>query len=349
MYIDKCCKENQNQSPSITGQTTASAESCNICGNSAEINWEERVDFEGDDISCGEFGWIFSKKILEGSDKCLDYRAEYFDTCCKIKSFGIGCDICDTGIDGHFSKIRETETVKFNGDNVSCTEVRNRISTSFHPSNAQCAELKNTHAVTCCFQRCSLCGDSNLDWEAIVFFSGEEIPCYEVDNIFLKEGISFDSSRCEMSQSFYADTCCIRPPEQPCNLCSLNGIDAGMEPISNSKVSYDGELKSCLEVHHSLYSRREQFSKHCTDAQGQLFDQCCEAVSVQTNPNGKADETASSPPTTSSTTQKPTSSFDTWYTPGSDFGLGLSSPASIFSVSVWSFWLSVAVGLIVRC
>jgi hypothetical protein len=176
-----------------------------------------------------------------------------------------------------------------------------------------------------------------------VLFSGEEVLCYEVDNIFLKEEISVESSRCKMSQSFYADTCCIRPPEQPCNLCSLNGIDAGMQPISNSRVSYDGEFKSCLELYHSLYSRREQFSQHCSDAQGKLFKQCCEAVRSQTNPDVSEGEISWSPPTKSPITQKPTSHVDSWYT------TGLRSPASIFIVSVWSCWLPVAVGLTVMC
>ena len=335
MYMDKCCK--RNQGPPISGQIVA--ESCNICGNS-EINWEKRAEFEGNDISCGEFGWIFSEKVLEGSSKCLDYRSMYFDTCCKIKSTGTGCDICDTGISGYLSDVRDSLTVEFNGDDVSCADARNMISATFQSSNAQCTESKKTLAERCCFQRCSLCGDYNLDWEATVLLSGKEVPCHEVDDIFLKEEITVDSSRCEISRSFYADTCCIRPPEVPCNLCSLNGINVGKQPISNSRVSYNGEFKSCLEVYHSLYARREQFSKHCTDAQKELFDDCCEAVNSQ----GDAGEIALPPPTTSPTTQKPSPNFDTssWYTAGLQ-----RSPASMFTTFAWSFRLLVSAGLII--
>ena len=124
------------------------------------------------------------------------------------------------------------------------------------------------------------------------------------------------------------------------NLCSSNGIHFNMN--SNTRVSYDGEVKTCLEVYHSLYSRRDQSSEHCTDAQGELFDQCCEAISSQTIPDDSIGERASPSPTKSPTTNKPTPNFDSWYTAGS-----LSSPASTFMDSIGSFCLLMAVGLMV--
>lgn len=335
-----------NQNPPTTGQTAPQiqpepSESCSLCGNS-ELDWSERVNFDGDDISCGEFGWIFlSENILEGSDRCLNFRAQYFDKCCYAKPSGVGCDLCDTEIDGPWHDIQENINVEFDGDDISCADLSNKIRTRFEPSSAQCTDIKNTHFESCCFQRCSLCGDSNLDWEATVYFSGEEVLCHELDSkIFVEEGISSDSSRCEMSQNFYAGTCCIQAPEQPCNLCSSNGIHFNMN--SNTRVSYDGEVKTCLEVYHSLYSRRDQSNEHCTAAQGELFDQCCEAISSQTIPDGGIGERASPSPTKSPTTNKPTPNFDSWYTAGS-----LSSPASTFMDSIGSFSLLMAVGLMV--
>ena len=103
------------------------------------------------------------------------------------------------------------------------------------------------------FEKCSLCGDSNIDWEATVYFSGEEVACHELDtNIFVEEGMSSDSSRCEMCRSFYAETCCVQVPEKPCNLCtSQTGDHFNMN--TNARVSYDGQVKTCLEVYHSLF------------------------------------------------------------------------------------------------
>merc|ERR1712183_341444 len=87
-YFGTCCKpivdtSDQSQLESI--------ESCDVCGK-LEVDWEARVDYEGSDISCGEFGWIFNNKIEEGSKECLDYRAMYFGKCCKIESSRTGCD-----------------------------------------------------------------------------------------------------------------------------------------------------------------------------------------------------------------------------------------------------------------
>merc|ERR1719296_237765 len=206
--------------------------------------------------------------------------------------------------------------------------------------------------INCSFEKCNLCSGSNLDWEANVYFSGQEVKCHELDReIFVDEGISSNSSRCEMSQGFYASTCCITAPEKPCNLCTTsNGEHFNMN--SKTKVSYDGEYKSCLEVYHSLYSRQEQSSGHCIAAQGQLFGQCCEATTGSDSINGINDsasvdmqeegKTASAP--TVAPTTKPLTAFDTWYAGGIS-----SSPASTNVISLGAFYFPMAVGLIIVC
>ena len=302
------------------------------------------MNFQDNDISCGEFGWIFlSENILEGSDQCLKLRARYFGKCCYTKPAGVGCNICDTDIEGSWHEIRETVNVEFDGDSTSCADLSNKISTRFEPDSAQCIDTKNEYFESCCFQKCSICGDSNLDWEATVYFSGEVTLCHELDGkIFVEEEIASDSRRCEMSQSFYTATCCIQAPEKPCNLCSSNGIHFDMN--SNTEVSYDGKVKTCLEVYHSLYSRREQFSEHCNDARGELFGQCCETISTQTIHDDATSERAPSPPTMSPRTHTPTPYFDSWYAAGS-----LLSSASTFMVSIAQLCLSIAVGFAVLC
>jgi hypothetical protein len=60
---------------------------------------------------------------------------------------------------------------------------------------------------------------------------------------------------------------------KPCDLCTLHGISFYMK--SEVEVSYEGVTKTCSQVYHSLYTRREESSGHCIDAQGTLFKQCC--------------------------------------------------------------------------
>jgi len=59
-------------------------------------------------------------------------------------------------------------------------------------------------------EKCSLCVDSDLNREATVYFSGEEVSCEEFEGkIFVEEGVSSGSPRCENIQSFYSEKRCI--------------------------------------------------------------------------------------------------------------------------------------------
>ena len=109
---------------------------------------------------------------------------------------------------------------------------------------------------------------------------------------------------------------------------------------SNERVSYNGEVKTCLEVHHFLNSRREQSSEHCIDAKGELFDQCCEAKGGQTIPEvAEGSQTvpevaaaeASDPPSMGPTARPLTESLSHW----NSYALG--SSASMTSFSLWLF------------
>jgi len=327
-YFDKCC---YGQPPGVQSEPEPS-DSCNLCGNS-EQDWSERVTFQGNEISCGEFGWIFlSQNIVEGSEQCLNFRAEYFGRCCYAKPTGdTGCNLCNGRVDEPWHDTRQTVTVEFGGYETSCPDLVNKMSTRLDPSSAQCTDAKNEHFESCCFERCSICGNSNLDWEATVFFSGEEVLCHELDReIVVEEEIAAGSSRCEMSQSFYAESCCIEPPVEPCNICSMSGIHYTMN--SSTKVSFDGEVKTCLEMYHSLFSRHEQHSEQCIGAQEELFGQCCEEIPSQI--------ISMSPPTMSPTAKNP--DFDSWYDAGN-----LSSSAPTYMVPITTVCLSAAVGLMI--
>lgn len=170
---------------------------------------------------------------------------------------------------------------------------------------------------------CSLCGDSHLDWDASVFFLGEELSCHELESkIMLENAIS---EQCKTNQRLYFGTCCIQAPENPCHLCNSNGSRLNMK--SNSRVSYAGEVTTCLDMYHFLYAWQEESSEHCIGAQGELFDLCCEStdgqntplysfgaslsINTQTAPGGVSG--GASPPLTTRPTQKPSSEFIGWY------------------------------------
>jgi hypothetical protein len=97
----------------------------------------------------------------------------------------------------------------------------------------------------CSFEACSLCGD---DWEDTVFIPKEEAICHELDSKkFVEEGVASDSERCKTSQSFYSETCCTQTPDEPCDLCTLNGVNFYMK--SNVAVSYKGEVQTWVKMY----------------------------------------------------------------------------------------------------
>ena len=126
-----------------------------------------------------------------------------------------------------------------------------------------------------------------------------------------------------------------KPPLKPCDLCTLHGISFYMK--SEVEVSYEGVTKTCSQVYHSLYTRREESSGHCIDAQGTLFKQCCVRTGaiLSSSPATMATTTT----TTNASTSYNSADFETWYT-----GASMTSASS--KICIYSFVLPMAVWLI---
>lgn len=190
----------------------------------------------------------------------------------------------------------------------------------------------------CSFEKCSLCGDSDLLWEATVFYSGVELSCHDLDSkIFVEKGIASDTPTCKTSQDSYSGFCCMQPLEEPCDICNMNGVSFQM--IDDMRISYEGKSHSCLEVHNSLYSRREQTSELCISAQGNLFDQCCDDINDRQPISIQSKYSVTRSPTAALPSPKPTEQFESWYT-------GSLSSSSAILVSYCSCFVPVALGLL---
>lgn len=65
------------------------------------------------------------------------------------------------------------------------------------------------------FEKCKLCGDSNLNVGAAVTVSGRDVSCQELENsIFAREQVRSDSEFCSMSINLYSEVCCIQSKDQ---------------------------------------------------------------------------------------------------------------------------------------
>lgn len=144
-------KEQASLTVTVSQDTeVAPIDACNLCGNSGQLDWSERVTYDNKEISCGEFGWIFlSQRIVEGSDQCLNLRSQYFGKCCYMKPAGEGCDLCDTGINGPWHDIREGVNVEYDGATISCNDLQAKVRTRLEPTSDQCINAKDDHFDDC--------------------------------------------------------------------------------------------------------------------------------------------------------------------------------------------------------
>ena len=355
--------------PLASGQQIPS-EFCSVCDSDGQLIRSAPVTYDGNNISCGEFGWIsLSENIAEGSDKCLDIRAQYAGTCCNTRTASDGCDLCNTEVDRPWHDVQSNKSVQFEGEAISCVELADTIRTRFELASDQCLDTAEQYfndcwyegnfrcfhimllpilisphvpsrCYSCSFEKCSLCDDSDdLLWEATVFYSGVELSCHDLDSkIFVEKAIVSGTPTCQTSQESYSEFCCIQPLEEPCDICSMNGVSFQM--IDDMEISYEGKARTCLEVHNSLYSRREQSSELCISAQGNFFDQCCDDINDRQPLSDVSKYSVSRSPTMALSSPKPTEQFESWYTGA------LSSNAANMVSSIRSDVLPVSLGIL---
>lgn len=135
----------------LAGGEQVPSEFCSICGSSdGQLIQSEPVTYDGNEISCKEFGWIFlSKNIAEGSDKCLDIRAQHGGTCCKSKSSGDGCDLCNTVVDRPWNDVQLNKSVQFEGEDISCVDLSDNIRVRFELASEQCLDSAEQYFGDC--------------------------------------------------------------------------------------------------------------------------------------------------------------------------------------------------------
>ena len=97
---------------------------CNLCGE-YDLDWDVFVNYNGTDMSCGDFNEIFrTEATIDGSQQCDALKVEYAGTCC-YDSPKTSCQLCKQG-DTYFD-VNDNAQVDFNGP-TTCFEVANFMS-----------------------------------------------------------------------------------------------------------------------------------------------------------------------------------------------------------------------------
>lgn len=136
--------------------------------------------------------------------------------------------------------------------------------------NDACLATQNELFDRCCYEKCSICQDYQLDEEMTVTQNGTIMGCSEIDNHFIGlNQITQDSDQCRHIQQDHFDSCCY---DIPCDLCSSGDIQ--YELLVNDHVVYMGVNRTCGDWSVVAEGGLSQ-SDACKTSKEDLFGSCC--------------------------------------------------------------------------
>ena len=133
-----------------------------------------------------------------------------------------------------------------------------------------CLVTQNDLFDDCCYVKCSICQDYQLDQEGSVVHEGTTMACSEIENYFMGANeITQGSEQCGRIQQEHWNNCCY---DLPCNLC-VSG-DSQHELLVNQPVLYMGVNRTCGDW--SVLAEGELSQGDvCVATKNDLSDSCC--------------------------------------------------------------------------
>lgn len=230
---------------------------CNICKGTEQIDWDSYVEFEGSSQSCGNFDWYFtSNAIEEGTQQCTDLQVAFSESCCyEPIDYSIpACALCKK--DDIWYDLNGAVEVEFEGESKTCTELSNSLFRKAEDSGAYCNAARNQLFNSCCFMKCNLCQDAQLDAMVEVMYNNDVTTCLELGLKFSTDIIQEGSDECNAGKELFVEPCCYASPVDPCMLCKTA---TGQGDIRSSvDISFYGSTTTCTDLNSFLVSREEQ-------------------------------------------------------------------------------------------
>jgi hypothetical protein len=257
-YFDACCN---GPSPDI-----ANAENkCEICPSAKD--WYAQVFYDGKTITCLELDSLLLRNgVLDQTTECSQIKLEYARFCCYTPPQN-PCNLCHFG-QKSYSVL--DKTVSYNGADTNCYGIHNHLATRIEMEDDMCLTTQNALFDSCCYDKCSLCENYQLDPNANVMHDGTSMGCSEFEtNFFGLNEITRGSDECAMIQQQHFDDCCY---DIPCQLCKSG--DLRYELMTEEPVMYGNTNRTCGDVSVLLESHLSQ-SDMCLDTKDGIFDTCC--------------------------------------------------------------------------
>lgn len=224
---------------------------------------------------------LYKDFVEDGTDECTNIKSSYKSECCYAYPT-YPCGLCHKGekrdamllavdsswvsyynLINHDSRpgndtltLLWANTVEREEKNVTCGVIDNMLNAEPNDS-VMCQTERDLYFDTCCFDKCSLCGEKQLAWDYIVDTEAER-TCGQIEAEFTANEIYTTSNECKETKADFSDICCFIMPNTPCKLCE--------EYVRwDDVVDFDGSKSSCKEVSEML-RRQEEASDTCSTA-----------------------------------------------------------------------------------
>ena len=221
---------------------------------------------------------LYSEFIEADTNECLEIKSEYSSECCYTFPTN-ACGLCKQG-DTALTLLWAQE-VEHEGSTMSCGVVDNILSAE-EDGSPNCIASKETHSESCCFDKCSLCGTSQLAWDFVVdYYNDTTKTCGDIQAIFAANEVKVskefsllflhssdvrkltlmlpsqsNSKECSSVKIEYQDLCCFTPPSTPCELCP--------EYVRWDEVVDFGNDESTCKNAAAMLKREEESSDTCS-------------------------------------------------------------------------------------
>ena len=250
-------------------QSTCCMKKCDLCSGGGLPDWYAMVNVNDNTMTCLELDGIITESQIEsGSAQCSEVINAAAPSCC-YEPPTTPCNMCKTA--NGFGDVMTSVTVEYGGTTATCGQIFNTLFSREEHESETCSILRQDLASQCCYSKCSLCGDLQVNAALSVMHDETRLGCSEFDSyIFASNLVTEGTDECSQFQQEHGESCCY---DVQCSLCARgNDIWTTKE---DAIVPYGGSDVTCGEVANFLYQKSMSQDNVCIAAQENIFNNCC--------------------------------------------------------------------------
>jgi chitinase len=261
------------------------ADTCLMCGANEKINDLALIELDGEQVTCAEYETSLREAgHLNGSKQCASMVSSFSDVCCSstleapVEVKEAPCNICHR--DGIHHELKAETMVEYKGASLSCVDVNSILVKNEKKGSDMCDATQDTLFDGCCYEKCSLCGEKDLKFDATVKYNNQILSCDEFSQLF-SMGVTYKGSeQCDAMQAAYSQSCCYSAPVEPCNLCRDGSNLYELNTHAFAKTRSGSHSSHCKALSTQLFQQEDEGSQKCLRSKTEYFDSCCNTQSI---------------------------------------------------------------------